>query len=90
MKYSKRSRIAVLVPNQCNPDYRVIKQAEYFAQLGHDVRVFCQKSDETPSEEIINGVTYSRRPLKLNGIFRLFLRHIINISKIRSSLKKIK
>ena len=89
MKRSTKSRIAVMVPNQCNPDYRVIKQAEYFAQLGHDVRIFCQKNDDTPFEEVINGVTYCRRPLKPNNVFRLVVKHLINLTKI-SLISKMK
>lgn len=87
MKRSTKSRIAVMVPNQCNPDYRVIKQAEYFSQLGHDVRIFCQKNDDTPFEEVVNGVTYSRRPLKPINVVGLVVRHWINNTKIRFSNK---
>jgi glycogen synthase len=56
----RRPRVAVIVPNQCNPDYRVIKQAECLAKLGYDVRVFCIKKPNLPSLEIYNGVEYQR------------------------------
>ncbi len=58
-----KSRIAILVPNPCNPDYRVIKHAEYFARNGYDVRVYCRWAEGLPFKQVINDVTYIRRPI---------------------------
>ena len=88
---SRRRRIAVLVPNPCDPDYRVIKQAEFFAGLGHDVRIFCQHKDGLAIEETINGVTYIRRDLRSskNAIYILFA-HLMNRIRLITLLVKNK
>lgn len=56
-------KVAILVPNPCDPDFRVIKQAEFFAKLGAEVRVFCRAKAGLPSVEMVNGVTYVRRSM---------------------------
>lgn len=66
----EKKRIAMLVSNPCNPDYRVVKQAESLAAAGYEVRVFCTWKPllGIPTQETINNVTYVRRewnPLKL-------------------------
>lgn len=55
-------RIAMVVPNPCDPDYRVVKQAETLAGAGHRVCVFCTRptGSDLPDEEVINAVTYRR------------------------------
>lgn len=67
---SATTKIAMLVSNPCNPDFRVIKQAESLAAAGYEVRVFCtwKPGLGIPTHEVINGVTYVRRewnPMKL-------------------------
>jgi len=57
------ARIAMIVGNPCNPDYRVIKEAEALAQLGHEVRVFCAAREGVPDLATIKSVTYQRLPL---------------------------
>jgi hypothetical protein len=58
-----KTKVAMLVSNPCNPDYRVVKEAESLAKAGYDVRVFCvwQRGLAAPAFEQINGVTYVRR-----------------------------
>jgi glycosyltransferase involved in cell wall biosynthesis len=60
---SSRTRIAVIVPNVCDPDYRVVKQAETLARNGYEVRVFCGVLQPTgaPVSETLAGVQYERR-----------------------------
>jgi glycogen(starch) synthase len=55
-------RVAMVVPNPCNPDYRVVKQAESLANDGHSVCVFCTRAAGSglPDKETINGVEYRR------------------------------
>lgn len=55
-------RIAMVVPNPCNPDYRVVKQAETLAAAGHKVRVFCTRpvGFDLPDSETLNDVEYHR------------------------------
>lgn len=57
------ARIAMIVGNPCNPDYRVTKEAEALAGLGHEVRVFCRAKEGVPDFTTINLVTYQRLPL---------------------------
>ena len=45
------ARIAMIVGNPCSPDYRVIKEAEALAGLGHEVRVFCVAKVGVPDLE---------------------------------------
>jgi hypothetical protein len=59
----RKKRVALLVPNPCNPDNRVIKLAHLLALDGHDVRVYCRARKGLPMLETINGVTYVRREL---------------------------
>ena len=54
------ARIAMIVGNPCNPDNRVIKEAEALAANGHTVQVFCTARARVPSEETRNGVSYAR------------------------------
>lgn len=56
-------KIAILLPNPCNPDYRVIKHAETFAAAGYEVRLYCRGLPDLPAEETINGITYVRKPI---------------------------
>jgi hypothetical protein len=58
-----KGKVAILVPNICNPDYRVIKQAEEFFNCGYEVRIYCRRNSDLPFLEEINGVTYIRRNL---------------------------
>lgn len=60
---SRKKRVAMIVPNVCDPDYRVIKQAESLAQAGYEVRVYCiwRHGRGIPLQETLNGVTYIRR-----------------------------
>jgi len=60
---SSGRKIAILVPNPCNPDYRVIKHAEFFARQGYEVRVYCRWAKGLPHTQVINNVTYVRRPI---------------------------
>lgn len=62
-KPTAKKRVAMVVPNMCNPDYRVVKEAESLAAAGYDVRVFCtwKPGMQIPVFEEFNGVTYVRR-----------------------------
>lgn len=62
-KAVEKTRIAILVPNPCNPDYRIIKYAEIFNKRGYDVRVYCRWTPGLPSMEEINGILYIRSPI---------------------------
>lgn len=53
----------MLVSNPCDPDYRVIKQAESLARMGHRVRIFCKAKAGVADLETINGVEYQRLEL---------------------------
>ena len=57
-------RVAMVVPNPCDPDYRVVKQAETLASAGYRVKVFCTQSARAnlPVTETINSVEYERIP----------------------------
>ena len=60
----------MMVSNPCNPDYRVVKEAESLAAAGYEVRVFCTWKPKLglPMRETINGVTYERyewNPLRI-------------------------
>lgn len=65
-------RVAMLVSNPCDPDYRVVKQAETLARAGYEVRVFCtwKAGLGIPIQEVVNGVTYVRREWSPAKIFR--------------------
>lgn len=63
-------KIAFLLPNPCNPDYRVIKHAEAFAEVGYDVRIYCRISKGLPSYERLNGVTYIRKSITAQTLVR--------------------
>lgn len=83
-------KIAILLPNPCNPDYRVIKHAEFFARNGYDVRVYCRWADGLPFKQVINNVTYIRRPITgksflLAFVKSLFIGNNYRVSKVRSA-----
>jgi glycogen(starch) synthase len=56
------ARVAMVVPNPCDPDYRVVKQAQTLATSGYQVKVFCTlpAGSDLPVSETINGVEYER------------------------------
>ena len=56
-------KIVIVVPNACNPDFRVVKQAETLARFGHEVIVYCGalRLGEAKAFECVNSVTYIRR-----------------------------
>ena len=55
-------RVAMVVPNPCDPDFRVIKEAETLAAAGYEVTLFATrtKGSDLPAAEEINGVRYQR------------------------------
>lgn len=55
-------RVAMVVPNPCDPDYRVVKQAQTLANAGYQVKVYCTlpAGPDLPVFETINGVEYER------------------------------
>ena len=73
------TKVAVIVPNVCDPDYRVVKQAETLARAGYDVRVFCGalQATDAPASETLGGVEYVRRAWQaghsLKSMFRSFV-----------------
>lgn len=75
-------RVAMVVPNPCNPDYRVVKQAETLVAAGHQVCIFCTRpvGSDLPQEEVINDVEYRRLDWSVrtaaNGIFKFYARQI--------------
>lgn len=73
----KRKRIAILLPNPCNPDFRVIKQAETYAKAGHDVRIYCRGGTETPEVEKVNGVIYVRQAITADVFLKKYVERII-------------
>ena len=82
-----KKKIAMLVSNPCNPDYRVVKQAESLAAAGYEVRVFCvwRRGIGVPVYEEINGVTYVRRewsPLKILRQYLFGEREFAQIPKV--------
>ncbi len=76
---SAAPKVAIIVPNVCDPDYRVVKQAEALAQAGYKVRVFCGvlQPTEAPDSETLGGVEYERRAWlaghTLGSMFRSFI-----------------
>ena len=76
-------KVAFLVANDCNPDFRVIKEAESLVKAGNEVRIFCMLpiGSNLPKEEMINGVLYIRKNIfdaeRLFGVFARFLRPIL-------------
>ena len=69
----EKNRIAMIVPNPCDPDYRVVKQAQTLVQAGYQVRVFCTRpsGSDLPSFEIVNGVEYTRLDWSTRAIITL-------------------
>lgn len=55
-------RVAMVVPNPCDPDFRVVKEAQSLAGAGYEVTLFATrpKGSTLPDTEVMNGVTYRR------------------------------
>lgn len=70
------NKIAILLPNPCNPDYRVIKHAEFFARNGYEVRVYCRWAEGLPYKQVINDVTYIRRPITAKRFVFAFIKSL--------------
>ncbi|WP_316862995.1 hypothetical protein [uncultured Cohaesibacter sp.] len=68
---SRAKRIAILLPNPCNPDYRVIKWAKLMAAEGHDVRLFCRHQGQIPAREEIDGITFIRKEISPRTFLKL-------------------
>ncbi len=83
-----KKKVAMIVSNPCNPDYRVIKQAESLAKNGYEVRIYALKkaAHNVPTHEKINGVVYFRATWNASEfIQRLFMRRpkYIEISELK-------
>jgi len=78
---NKPKKIAIVVANPCNPDYRVIRQAETFAKAGHEVVLFSTKNAKTPHNEVFNGVLYIRERWQPSKDFLRWLTRSYKISK---------
>lgn len=74
----KGKKIAILLPNPCNPDYRVIKHAEFFAHNGYEVRVYCRWAKGLPHEQVINNVIYIRRPITTKSFIFALIKSIFH------------
>ena len=86
---SAGKRIAILVPNVCNPDYRVIKQAQSLAAEGYDVRIFAVRRGKLPSYEVHNKVVYIRQPWDfLRDITRYFFGMLTKADEMREERSK--
>ena len=74
-------KIAIVVPNPCNPDFRVVKQAETLTKHGYDVTVFCAvlRPGIFSDDEIIDGVRYIRRVWDQRNTVKSFLSHIFSL-----------
>lgn len=72
---TRGKRVAMLVSNPCNPDYRVVKQAESLARSGYDVRIYgtWNVTLGIPVRETINDVTYCRYEWSALKILRMVL-----------------
>lgn len=66
-------RVVMLVSNPCNPDYRVIKQAESLARAGYKVCILATWKPKLgiPLQEEINGVTYLRYEWNVLKLLRM-------------------
>jgi len=64
------AKIAMIVSNPCFPDYRVIKEAESLASLGHHVRIYCVARPGIPIHEVVSGVEYVRIPFGVGPALR--------------------
>ena len=55
-------RVAMVVPNPCDPDFRVVKEAQTLASAGYDVTLFATRSkgSDLPDTEEMSGVRYKR------------------------------
>lgn len=75
-------KVAIVVPNPCNPDYRVVKQAETLAGAGYEVRIFCTNTPagDLPDWEEINGVAYVRCPWSALSALKSALLSLMPIS----------
>jgi len=85
----KGRKIAILVPNPCNPDYRVIKHAEFFQRQGYEVRVYCRWTKGLPRKQVINNVTYIRRPITVRGFAFSFFKSLFK-GRYKSKSEKTK
>lgn len=68
----KIQRVAMVVPNPCDPDFRVVKEAETLVAAGYDVTLFVTRSklSQLPDMECINGVTYKRSDWHVGAVVR--------------------
>jgi len=64
-KFSER--IAILVPNACAPDPRVMKQAKHLVLAGFEVKVFCVHKAGLAFHETRDGVIYERFNTRWNN-----------------------
>jgi len=75
-------KIVIVVPNECNPDFRVVKQAETLARFGHEVIVYCGafRLGEAKALECVNAVTYIRREWCVEDTLKNWLLHTSRLS----------
>lgn len=81
-----KSKVAMIVPNPCNPDFRVVKQAEALARSGREVRIYCTRprNSDLPERETINGVVYIRKEWVPRFALLGYLRSVFRRKKPRA------
>ncbi len=60
----KRTRVVMAVNNPATMDYRVVKSAEVLQLAGYDCHVVGTLKKGFAAEEVVNGVTYHRVPVR--------------------------
>jgi len=68
-------RVCMVVPNPCNPDFRVVKEAQTLASAGYEVTLFATRSANTPpASENHAGVQYQRIEWDVRAVLRASFR----------------
>lgn len=81
-------KIAMIVPNDCNPDWRVLKEAMTLNSNGNVVRVYCLSKSNLPAREMYNGVEIIR--LRYDPWKLLFARRYEKAATNESTICSIK
>ena len=82
------ARIAAVVSNGCNPDPRVLREAKWLIDEGHEVTIHAfDRLQNLPSEEIVNGIQIRRHRVGKTP-YGGTISTILGLRKFRNSVSK--
>ena len=82
------ARIASVVTNGCNPDPRVLREARWLVEMGHEVTIHAfDRLENLPQQESVEGIIIHRHRVGKTP-YGATLSTVLGLRKFRKSVQK--